>query len=107
MPKLFISHSSKDKPLVDIFVDKILRLGCGVPFEEIYCSSKEGMKTRPGEVWIQDLKRQMQGARLVILLLSPNYYDSVYCLAEMGATWVLDEIKVYPILIPPLTYGKI
>lgn len=107
MHPIFISHSSKDKPLVDVFVDTILRLGCNVPAEDIYCSSKEGMKTRPGKEWVQDLKQKMQTAKVVILLLSPNYYESVYCLAELGATWVLDDVQVFPILIPPLTLSEI
>lgn len=107
MAKIFVSHSSRDKALVDEFIDKILRLGCNVPPDEIYCSSKEGMKTRPGEIWVRDLKHKMQGAKVILLLLSPNYYDSVYCLAELGATWVLDNIRVYPIVIPPLDISKI
>ena len=28
--KIFISHSSKDKPIVDQFVDKTLRLGLNI-----------------------------------------------------------------------------
>ena len=105
--RIFVSHSSKDQPLVDAFVDKILRLGCGVSIDEIYCSSAPSMKTRPGRDWIDDLRHKLQGAEIIILILSDNYYDSVYCLAELGASWVLENVETYPIVVPPLAVDNI
>ena len=40
---IFISHSSKDKKLVDVFVDTILRLGIGFKDNDIFCTSIEGL----------------------------------------------------------------
>ena len=42
----------------------------------------------------------------VILLLSKNYYDSVACLNEMGATWVL-KAKYSTIVCPGFTVPEI
>lgn len=42
----------------------------------------------------------------VILLLSKNYYDSVACLNEMGATWVL-KAKYSTIVCPGFTIPEI
>ena len=39
--KIFISHSSKDKPIVDQFVDKILRLGLNIDINTIAYTSRE------------------------------------------------------------------
>ncbi len=105
--KIFISHSSQDKPLVDALVNILLDNGCQIERDVIYCSSIEGMKTLPGDPdFIRDLKDKLQDAKLIILLLSPNYYDSQYCLAELGATWMLDT-PTFPIVVPPLKIGEI
>ncbi|MEM1494109.1 TIR domain-containing protein, partial [Bacillus velezensis] len=84
--KIFISHSSKDKTVCDAFVD--LLEGIGVPSEDIiYTSSPyHGI---PGDDNIFDyLRKHLFKGAYVCYMLSDNYYDSVYCLNEMGATWV-------------------
>lgn len=102
-PSLFVSHSSLDKPLVDDFVNYILRLGCDWPFRHIFYSSHPALRTWPGKAWIHDLKLKMLGAKLIVLILSQNFYNSDYCLAEMGASWVLDDnVELFPVLVPPL-----
>lgn len=37
-----------------------------------------------------------------MLLITENYVNSMFCLAEMGAAWALSQ-KMYPIIVPPLT----
>jgi len=96
---LFISHASKDKDLVDKFVD-LLDTGCGLNRDEIFCTSLESLGVPPGEDFIQFIKEKIRNPSFIILMLSPNYYDSVFCLCELGASWALSS-SVFPIVVPP------
>lgn len=101
-PKIFISHAVADKPLAKALAD-LLRLGMDIPRDSIFCSSLEGMGIPTGVRFIDFIHSQLTDADVVILLLSKNYFDSTFCLCEMGATWaILSEAK--PVLVPPLKY---
>lgn len=102
---IFISHSEKDKSLVDVLV-KLLVLGASVNMSEIFCASLEGMGIPKGEDFSDFIKEKLQQPRLVIILLTPNYYESVFCLCELGASWVL-SLDMFPILVPPLDYDDV
>jgi hypothetical protein len=39
----------------------------------------------------------MLNSTLVILMISPNYYESVFCLGELGAAWAT-ELNIFPLL---------
>lgn len=43
---------------------------------------------------------------LVVFMLSKNYYESVACLNEMGATWVLQK-QYQTILLPEFDFKDI
>ncbi len=104
--RIFISHSSKDKAIVDNFTQKILRLGLEVAKEEIFCSSIEGMGIRSGDDFRDRLKNAITNSEIVIILISQSYKESEICLNEMGAAWVLNK-KVIPIIIPPLQHSEV
>lgn len=102
---IFISHSSKDKAIIEEFVDEILQLGMGIDTERISCTSIEemgipnGMKMRE---WIQD---KIVDCKVAFLMISPNYKKSEICLNEMGAVWALDkDVKI--LLLPGIDYGN-
>jgi len=103
--KVFISHSTKDKDLVDAFVD-LLQTGIGIPTNEIFCSSIEGTNIPPGKNVIEYIKEQLQSPQIVIAILSPSYYESTFCICELGATWALTN-EMLPLLVPPLNYENI
>ena len=50
------------------------------------------------------IRERIESPTVVLLMLSPNYFASQFCLSELGASWVLSH-KVIPILIPPSGYG--
>ena len=100
--KIFISHSSKDKNIVDNFADNILCLGIGISHEDIFCTSIEGMDIRTGEDIRKHIKENLKDCDYVFLMISPNYNKSVVCLNEMGAAWALDK-RVKPFLLPETT----
>ena len=52
------------------------------------------------------IKSQITSPKIVILLLTPQYYNSNFCLCELGAAWALSH-KVIPIIVEPLTYNDV
>ncbi|MEK3715799.1 toll/interleukin-1 receptor domain-containing protein [Paenibacillus sp. FSL R7-0333] len=84
--KIFVSHSSKDKSICDAFVE--LMEAIGVP-EEMILYTSSARYGIPGDLDIFDYLRQnLSGQTTVFFMLSDNYYESVYCLNEMGAAWI-------------------
>lgn len=102
---VFVSHATKDKELVAAIVD-LIEDGIGVPESEIFCSSLDGYGIPTGENFINHIKSEIQEPKVVILLLTPSYFKSNFCLCEMGAAWVKTH-KIFPILVPPLSYADV
>lgn len=101
MDKIFISHSSLDSKYVEKIIDLLEIIG--IPSEKIFCSSFEGYGVELGKNFLEHLKSELNNDVLVIFILSKNFYSSVVCLCEMGATWVKTNDHI-PILIPPFNY---
>lgn len=104
--KVFISHSSADKPVVDSFVDNILVMGLGLSKNEIAYTSNEVYGVAPGDDISRYIKENIEAAEIVLLMISDNYKQSEVCLNEMGAAWALDKPFV-SVLLPNTGYDKI
>lgn len=100
MSKIFISHSSKDKPVIDKFFE-LLKLGCDLNNDDIFCSSIEAAGIKVGKDFVQWIKNKVLESDLVILFVTPNYLESKFCISEMGASWALEK-EIFPILHPDL-----
>ena len=98
MTTIFISHASADKIIIDDFFD-LLQTGCDLRRKEIFCSSVEGAGIKTGEDFVRWIQKNMYKSELVILFFTPNYFDSRFCVAEMGAAWALRK-NIFPIVIP-------
>lgn len=104
-PKIFISHSSKDKEIVSHFV-KFLQV-LGLNRSHIFCTSIPGYGIPVDDDIYDALKKEFYKYKVhVIFMLSNNYYRSVACLNEMGATWVL-QAAYTSILLPGFNFSKI
>ncbi len=104
--KIFISHSSLDKDVVDQFVDKILKLGLGLKSDDIACTSREDTGVKTGEDIRNFIKDNISQADFVFFMISDNYKTSEICLNEMGAAWATDR-DVKPILLPNVGFDSI
>ncbi|MFN0198870.1 MAG: toll/interleukin-1 receptor domain-containing protein [Planctomycetaceae bacterium] len=104
MQKVFISHSSIDKDIVDKFVDILEAMK--ISHEQIHFSSKPGYGTNFGENFLQDIRDKLRGDTLVFFMLSQNFYSSTICMCEMGAAWALSTRQI-PIIIPPFRFEDI
>ena len=104
--EIFISHSGKDKRIVDDFVDLILHGGLSVPIDKIFCTSTDGMKIESGDDWRDSIQKALKNAKINFLIITPNYKESEVCMNEMGAAWV-SEAKVLPMIVEPINYETV
>ena len=104
-PMLFISHSSADEAIASSLVTMLRTLGFNK--RNLFCSSVPGYDIPEGEDIYDTLATKfLEYDIYVILLLSKNYYDSVACLNEMEATWVL-KAKYSTIVCPGFAVPEI
>ncbi|QST01795.1 TIR domain-containing protein [Pontibacillus sp. ALD_SL1] len=100
--RIFISHSSKDERICTAFVNLLEVLG--VPEENILYSSSERFGIPAGKDIFEYLKDSIVENFNVFYMLSDNYYNSVYCLNEMGAAWInQNDFSIY--LLPNFHQG--
>lgn len=86
MKGVFISHSTKNRELVEQFVE-FLKLGMGVENSRIFCTSENG--TLPtGRNFVEIIRQEVQEREMVIALITPEYLQSRFCMMELGAAWV-------------------
>lgn len=104
--KIFISHSSKDKDVVEKFTDYILQLGIGLSHEDIFCTSIEEMGIKNGEDIRDHIRENVQAADFSFLMISKNYKQSEICLNEMGAVWATEN-RVRYYLLPDADFREI
>lgn len=104
--KIFISHASLDKVIVQTFVDDILIGAMNFNSNDIFCTSVDGMKIESGENWRDSIKENLKSAEVVFLLITPHYISSEICLNEMGAAWVCCE-NVITLIVEPIKFDSI
>lgn len=102
---VFISHAVKDMALVQEIVG-LIEEGMGVPEEEIFCSSLNGYGIPSGKNFVTYIKQQLLEPKVVVLVLTPSYFESKFCLSELGAAWIKSH-DIFPILVPPLQYADV
>lgn len=103
-PKIFISHSSKDKEIVSAFVDLLFDMGLT---GHIFCTSVPGCGVLIDNDIYESLKYEFKNYQVhVIFMLSSNYYSSPACLNEMGAAWIL-QTSYTSILLPGFEFEEI
>lgn len=105
MADIFISHAVADKALAIKFVD-FLKEAIGVPSAAIFCSSVDGHGIPLGDDFNEYMKNEIKEPKLVILLMTPRYMESWFCLMELGATWAI-SLNPLPIVVPPVQFGAI
>lgn len=102
MSRVFVSHATADKVLIDPFVD-LLHVGLNLKQNDIFCTSLEGMGIPRGSNFADFIRKQFKASDFVIMVITPKYYESAFCLCELGATWITGSDAI-PLLVPPLDY---
>lgn len=105
---IFVSHARRDSPVTDMFVEKVLRLGFGIRDKSIFYTSHPDTEISGGKYINGEIFKALKKSKLIIIFLSKNYFDSAYCLCEMGAAKLLHEGKpVFLFLLPGLNYSEV
>ena len=102
---VFISHAVQDRKLAAEMVT-LIEEGIGVPESEIFCSSLKGYGIPTGQNFVTYIKHQLLEPKVVVLLLTPAYFESKFCLSELGAAWIKSH-AIFPVLVPPLQYSDV
>ena len=104
-PRIFISHAGKDKDFCDVFVDFLTRLTFSS--RTIIYTSRSEFGVPIGNDIFEYLRGNLEKRKIwVFFMLSKNFFDSPYCLSEMGAAWVRQN-KCFSILLPGFKHSDI
>ena len=106
MAKVFISHSSKDKDIILLFKDIILKAGIGLSDDEIFFTSSPETGVPVGGNIPEYIKQKLKDCDCAFLMISENYKDSEICLNEMGAAMVLGK-RLIPIVLYNYDFDKV
>jgi diguanylate cyclase (GGDEF)-like protein len=101
----FVSHATVDKQLVDAFSD-LLHVGFGVHPARTFYSSNSDSGPDPGHDLAKAIRESLRTSTIAILIITPNFNLSSFCLAECGAVWVLQK-KCLIFVCPPLSFTDI
>ncbi|NKW80262.1 TIR domain-containing protein [Ochrobactrum pecoris] len=52
------------------------------------------------------MREQIQQPKLVLLLMTPSYMESAFCLMELGAAWAKSHTTL-PIVVPPVSFSEV
>jgi hypothetical protein len=98
--RIFISHSRKDTPLVEALV-QLLEGGIGIRSFQIICSSLEEQAIPAGADFKRHIMEALGDAQVVVAVVTAQYYESAFCMCELGAAWALTK-RCVPLLVPPV-----
>ena len=94
IPKLFISHSSKDVSFVNPFCDMLLN--CGIKNESMYCSSIPFVGTKLNGNFSNDIKKQFTDYDLYgVFIVSEHFLNSEFCVWEAKQIHTNKYVVIY------------
>lgn len=103
--KIFISHSSKDRYIINGFIKEILKIGCGFKDDDIFCTLDSSV-IRTGDDFREKIIESMKQCDYILLFISENYNSSDVCKNEMGAAWALEGKRILPFVLPDVSFDQ-
>ncbi len=95
-PKVFISHAHTDENIAKALVDVIEQAFVVRP-EDIRVTSLPGHRVPIGANITGQLRQDVQGASVVLGIMTPDSIESTWVVFELGASWALHK-PTYPLL---------
>lgn len=105
MSSIFISHAAADRKLATLLVD-FLKEAIGVPVGAIFCSSIADNGVPLGADFNDYIKQQIEAPKLTLLLMTPAYLESAFCMMELGAAWSRNH-PALAIVVPPVGFDMV
>lgn len=100
--EVFISHSEEDHAFALALHDLLITIG--LKESQIFLSSISGGGIPLGVDPHNFMQEKINESGLVLFLLSENFFNSPYCLCEMGASWGIPKDR-FSFVIPPFTFS--
>lgn len=106
--KIFVSHASTDRIYANLLVD-FLTNGLGLDNSDVFCSSVAGSDIPIGvdfnEYILSKIKESSEF--FTIAIISNSYYNSRYCIYELGAAWGLGKTNdsIIPFIVEDMDRG--
>lgn len=97
LEKIFISHATKDADLAASLMD-FLQTQYGLTRKHFFLTSDEEFST--GDKWIDIIEKEMNNAKIIIPIITPEFLESHFCLCELGAAWI-KKSSILPIALHP------
>lgn len=97
---IFISHSRKDKELVDRFVDLLIHSIKGIDKSKIRCTSVDGCSLKPGSESAKCLQEDIFTCRSFVPIITINMLQSIYAMFECGARWTCNK-EILAVVVHP------
>jgi len=94
--KIFISHCSDDKTLVESLID-LLRNAFNLDSEDIRCTSVDGYKLPIGADLNETIRKEVSCTKIFIAVITESALASPYTMFECGARWGTAK-PFYPIV---------
>ena len=98
MPRLFISHSSRDREMAGLLVD-LFRSALNLAAQDIRCTSVDGHRLAGGQETDRTLRAEIRDCEAFVGLISEASIESAYVLFELGARWGVER-HLLPLLAP-------
>lgn len=96
MGLIFVSHSSHDNADAEAMRDWLASQGWG----EVFLDLDPSAGLAPGQHWREELRKNGERCSAVVVLISPHWVASTWCLTEFLLAAQLGK-EVFPVLIAP------
>jgi len=100
--KVFVSHSVADKKMINNLIGFLNNIG--IKDDDIFCTSISGT-LEGGRSFVDQIRDNVLGSKVVIFLLTERFFLSYFCLAELGAAWALNP-NILPIIVPSISIAE-
>lgn len=94
MSTLFISYSTKDRSIAELFYKKLIEMDYEPPFRDDHPESGIPAGTR----WEDELYRKLRLCKALIVLCSQNWENSKWCFAELAYAKAMGK-AYFPVVI--------
>jgi hypothetical protein len=95
-PVVFFSHSSKDAELVKLIKDRLNEAYNGAI--DFFVSS-DGQSIPWGSNWVDEIHKNLNNAKLLFIILTPNSYQAPWLYYESGFALGHDSVDTIPVSI--------
>jgi len=94
---IFISHSSQDEKVAECIIE-LIRTALNIEASKIRCTSVNGYRLPSGADTIERIKKEVNGCKVLVVLISEHSIKSAFVMFELGARWGLSK-PLIPLII--------